>query len=283
MKKILVPTDFSTQAGIATEVAISLAKKANAELVLLHVIEQPGGDSFNVEGEASGAGHWEDKLFMLKLIEKAKGQLADAAAEAKRAGITVREELKLGNAYHGIHAIIADLMVSLVVMGTEGHSKLEQMIIGSNTEKVLRRATCPVLTVHKKPSSLNFRNIVYATSLDAAAEENFSLLIRQLQELYDATLHVVRINTPDNFQPDTVVKKVMQNFVTRMKLKNFTSNVFNDRSEEEGIIHFADSLNADLILMATHGRKGFMRVLAGSIAEEVVNHTQRPVLTFVTK
>lgn len=283
MKKILVPTDFSAQAGIATETAVSIAKKANAELILLHVIEQPGGDSFNVEGEASGSGHWEDKLFMLKLIEKAKGQLASAAAEAERAGVTVRQELRLGNPYHGIHTIITDLMVSMVVMGTEGHSKLEQMIIGSNTEKVVRRATCPVLTVHKKPASFNFKNIVYATSLDAGAEENFSLLIRQLQELYGATLHVVRVNTLDNFQPDTVVRKVMQDFIAKMKLKNFTSNVFNDRSEEEGIVHFADTMNADLILMATHGRKGFIRVLTGSIAEDVVNHTVRPVLTFVIK
>jgi nucleotide-binding universal stress UspA family protein len=54
-------------------------------------------------------------------------------------------------------------------------------------------------------------------------------------------------------------------------------------TEEEGIIYFADSINADLIALATHGRTGFAHVLAGSIAEEVVSHSKRPVLTFVTK
>ena len=68
-----------------------------------------------------------------------------------------------------------------------------------------------------------------------------------------------------------------------MQLTDYTINVFNDVSEEEGIIYFADSIDADLIAMATHGRTGFAHVLAGSIAEEVVSHSRRPVLTFVTK
>ncbi len=66
-------------------------------------------------------------------------------------------------------------------------------------------------------------------------------------------------------------------------MKNYTINVYNDLGEEEGIIYFADSINADLIAMATHGRTGFAHVMAGSIAEDVVGHSKRPVLTFVVK
>ena len=75
----------------------------------------------------------------------------------------------------------------------------------------------------------------------------------------------------------------MQEFARKLQLKNFTMNVFNDVSEEEGIVYFADSIDADLIAMATHGRTGFAHVLAGSIAEDVVSHSKRPVLTFVTQ
>jgi nucleotide-binding universal stress UspA family protein len=80
-----------------------------------------------------------------------------------------------------------------------------------------------------------------------------------------------------------VVKKYMQDFAKKLQLKNYTINVFNDVSEEEGIVYFSDSIDADLIAMATHGRTGFAHVLAGSIAEDVVSHSKRPVLTFVTK
>lgn len=282
MKKILVPTDFSKPAQIAIDVASDIARKANAQLILLHVVEEASGTSYNITGEVDVSGGWEDKLFTMKLIEKSKKQMAKAFDEAKATGVKVRQELRLGTAFHGMRDIIAEQKVDLVVMGTAGHSKLEEMIIGTNTEKVVRHAKCPVLTVHKKPVTTDFKNIVYATSM-SKDEEVFSRVVRSTQQLYDSTVHLVRINTPGNFQRDAVVRKYLQDFAKKLQLKNFTINIFNDLTEEEGIIYFADSINADLIALATHGRTGFAHVLAGSIAEEVVSHSKRPVLTFVTK
>lgn len=282
MKKILVPTDFSKPAQVATEVAADVARRAKAELILLHIIEEVSGDSFNVEGQVASDGNWENRIFTLKLIERGKKQMAKLAEESKLTGIKVRQELRVGTPFHGMRTIITDQKVDLVVMGTAGHTKLEEMIIGSNTEKVVRYAQCPVLTVHKKPLVSDFKNIVYATSM-SKDEEIFSRIVRRTQQIYDSTVHLVRINTPANFQRDAVVKKYMQSFAKKLQLKNYTINVFNDLTEEEGIVYFADSINADLIAMATHGRTGFAHVLAGSIAEDVVSHSKRPVLTFVTK
>jgi nucleotide-binding universal stress UspA family protein len=283
MKKILVPTDFSKPAQIAVDVAADIAKKSKAEIVLLHVVEEASGGSFNIEGQVSASSeNWEDKIYTMKLIERAKKQMAKVVEDTKLAGVKVSQELRMGTPFHGMRTIITEQKVDLVVMGTAGHSKIEEMIIGSNTEKVVRHSNCPVLTVHKKPLRSEFKNIVYATSM-SKDEEIFSRIVRKTQQLDDATVHLVRINTPGNFQRDVVVKKYMQDFAKKLQLKNFTINVFNDLTEEEGIIYFAESINADLIAMATHGRTGFAHVLAGSIAEDVVTHSKRPVLTFVTK
>lgn len=282
MKKILVPTDFSKPAQIAVDVAVDIAKQANSQLILLHVIEEASGTSFNITGEVDVSAGWEDKLFTMKLIERSKKQMAKAMEQLKDAGVKVKQELRVGTAFHGMRDIITEQKVDLVVMGTAGRTKLEEMVIGSNTEKVVRHSKCPVLTIHKKPATTNFKNIVYATSM-SKDEEIFSRIVRNTQILYDATVHLVRVNTPGNFQRDAVVKKYMQDFAKKLQLKNFTLNIFNDLSEEEGIIYFADSINADLIAMATRGRTGFAHVMAGSIAEEVVSHARRPVLTFVTK
>ncbi|HEU5145910.1 MAG TPA: universal stress protein [Chryseosolibacter sp.] len=282
MKKILVPTDFSKPAQIAIDVAGDIAKKANAQLILLHVVEEASGTSFNITGEVDVSGGWEDKLFTMKLIERSKKQMAKVLEEVKASGVKVKQELRLGTAFHGMRDIITEQKVDLVVMGTAGHSKLEEMIIGTNTEKVVRHSKCPVLTVQKKPVTTDFKNIVYATSM-SKDEEVFSRVVRNTQQMYDATVHLVRINTPGNFQRDAVVRKYMQDFAKKLQLKNYTINIFNDLSEEEGIVYFADSINADLIAMATHGRTGFAHVMAGSIAEDVVSHSKRPVLTFVIK
>lgn len=282
MKKILVPTDFSKPAAIATGVAADIARKSGAELTLLHVVEEAVGNSMNVEGQVSSDAGWEEKLFNLKLIEKAKKQMAKLVDDSLFDGVNVNPQLRIGTPYHGMNKIITEKKVDLVVMGTAGRSDLEHMIIGSNTEKVVRTASCPVLTVHNKPAAKEFKQIVYATSMDKD-EEVFSRIVRSTQRLYDSTIHLVRINTPSNFQRDVLVKKYMQDFAKRLQLKNYTLNVFNDVSEEEGIIYFADSIDADLVAMSTHGRTGFAHVLAGSIAEDVVSHSRRPVLTFVTK
>lgn len=122
MKQILVPTDFSPQAKSATNIALSIAKKVNAEFILLHIIEQPSSDSINIEGETSFTDSWEDKLFTLKLIEKASKEFSIVAEDARKAGVTMKQELRLGNPFHGIRNIIIDHKVDLVIMGTEGHS-----------------------------------------------------------------------------------------------------------------------------------------------------------------
>jgi nucleotide-binding universal stress UspA family protein len=283
MKKILVPTDFSKPAQIAVEVAADIAEKAKAELTVLHVVEEASAGSFNIEGQVStNSQDWEDKIFTMRLIERGKKQLAKIVEDPKFSNVRLKTEIRIGAPFHGMRTLITEKKVDLVVMGTAGQTKLEDMIIGSNTEKVVRHSNCPVLTVHKKPTKTDFKNIVYATSL-SKDEEVFSRVVRSTQQLYDATVHLVRINTPGNFQRDAEVKRYMQDFAKKLQLKNFTINVFNDLTEEEGIIYFADSINADLIAMATHGRTGFAHVLAGSIAEDVVSHSKRPVLTFVTK
>lgn len=282
MKKILVPTDFSKPAQIATDVAIDVAKKANAQLILLHVIEEASGTSFNITGEVNLSGGWENKLFTLKMIERAKKQMAKLYEDVKANGVRVKQELRVGTAFHGMRDILSEQKVDLVVMGTAGRAQLEEMIIGTNTEKVVRHSKCPVLTIHKKPLTTDFKNIVYATSM-SKDEEVFSRVVRNTQQMYDSTIHLVRINTPGSFQRDAVVKRSMEDFARKLQLKNYTINIFNDLSEEEGIIYFADSIKADLIAMATRGRTGFAHVIAGSIAEEVVSHAKRPVLTFVTK
>lgn len=284
MKKILVPTDFSKIAQTAVSVAADIAKRSGATLTLLHVIEEAssGGGSFSVAGQVNLEGDMEDRLFMLKMIERAKKLMEKTATDPKLEGIKIKRELRIGSPFHGMTTIITEHKVDLVVMGTSGQSALEEMVIGSNTEKVVRHAACPVLTVHGRPGTKNFKDIVYATAMNKD-EEVFSRFVKRAQEMYDSTVHLVRINTPSNFQRDVVVRKAMEDFAMKLQLKKFTINIFNDLSEEEGIVYFADSIDADMIAMATHGRTGFAHVLAGSIAEDVVSHSKRPVLTFVTK
>ncbi len=282
MKKILVPVDFSKTSSIAFDVAFDIAKKDKAEIIALHVVEEITQESYRITGEWRKA-DWEDRMYTFELLKRSKAQLEKLVKDPKYSAVTVTGELRVGNAYHGITTIVSEQKVDLIIMGTKGQTKLAEMVIGTNTQKVVRLSRCPVLTVQTKPATTNFKNIVYATSM-SKDEEVFSKMIKRTQEIYNSTIHLVHINTPASFQRDRVVLDAMQKFAKKLQLKNYTLNVYSDLSEEDGIIYFADSIKADLIGMATHGRTGFAHILAGSIAEDVVGRSLKcPVLTFVVK
>jgi len=282
MKKILVPTDFSPAAQNAMDVATSIAQKEGARITLLHAIELPSSNALDIEGEVLTTENYEEKIFSMKRIEGTRQKLEHLARKLSEKGVDTSIELRMGSPFHGIKDFISDETLDLIVMGTAGHSKLEEMIIGSNTEKVVRHAKCPVLTVHQTPVKKDFKNIVYATNL-RADEDAFARVVTNTREMYNGTIHLVRINTPLNFESDVKVREDMQTFAKRIGLTNYTINTFNHFTEEDGIINFANSIGADLIALSTHGRTGLAHVLAGSIAEDIANHSVIPVLTYVTR
>ena len=282
MKTILVPTDFSSPALWAIEVAGVIARKTNAQVVLLHIIENDSSESFNAEAEVGRESElWEDKIFVNKLIARRKEQLSEVAATLS--DINVRQELRLGNAFHGMRKMITDHQADLIVMGTSGDAKWEEdMWVGSNAVKVIRTAHCPVLTIQNQWTSRNFDNIVYASSL-SKREKDFPSVIKKIQEIFGSRIHLLRVNTPMNFQSDHATLQALGDFASLHQLEKCTLHVYSAFSEEEGIRYFAASVNADLIAMATHGRTGVARLLASSIAEEVVHHAQLPTLTSVIR
>jgi K+-sensing histidine kinase KdpD len=151
-------------------------------------------------------------------------------------------------------------------------------MIGSNTEKVIRHAHCPVLSVNSKPISVAFRNIVFATSISTEDEAVF-VVLGDLEKAYRGTTHAVWINTPLLFQPTHKTQDALERFMLNSRLKNYTVNTYSDNSIEEGVLNFAEKVHADLIVMATHGRTGFARIISGSVAEDITHHTQCPVMT----
>ena len=185
----------------------------------------------------------------------------------------------MGNPFTNISDEITHNNTDLVIMGTRGSGSLDEVILGSNAERVVRHANCPVICVKSETNYSEIKNIAFATGL---LEDNPLLIqkVKQIQELFKAKLHIVSVNTPNHFRRDKITHKKMNDLVTKYMLKDFTTNIYNDFTEEEGIIYFAEELSADMIAIGTHGRTGLAHLLGGSIAEDIVNHSKRPIWTF---
>jgi K+-sensing histidine kinase KdpD len=164
-------------------------------------------------------------------------------------------------------------------MGTQGASGIDEIVVGSNTEKVIRHANCPVITLKEEVNLDQIKDIVFAIGY---YDQNDYLAnqLKEIQGLFKAKVHLVTINTPGNFLIERNVASALNKFIDQYQITDYTINSYSDISEEEGIVHFAEDQNADAIAMATHGRTGISHLLAGSLSEDMVNHSKLPVITF---
>jgi hypothetical protein len=137
----------------------------------------------------------------------------------------------------------------------------------------------PVIAVRKAPAIDQVRKIVLPTTLRL---DQHALIekVKELQAFFNASLEVLWINTPMNFKTDLESKSLLEDFARNYKLTNFHLHVRNDTIEEDAITHFAREIKADMVTMATHGRRGLAHTLMGSVTEDVVNHLQCPIWTF---
>jgi len=278
MMTILVPFDFSPEANNAFEFAKDLAIKSKCRLKMIHIIELPTSQSFNTMGEVNLADNEMNKIFMIEMVEKRKQQMEVLKERYLDAGFEFSSRIVFGNPYAGISAEVTEINADLVIMGSKGSSGMEELLIGSNTEKVVRHSKCPVITVKGPIKADDVRKIVFASDFEDE-DENIIHELKKIQNLLGAEITLVKINTPSLFENSKDSKTRIRSFVEKQGLQNINVEIYNSSSEEEGIIEYAEEINADMIAMATHGRTGFMHLISGSIAEDVVNHAKRPVWT----
>lgn len=282
IKRILVPTDFSEQATYAYEVALAIARRTGGAIKLLHAVEVPYGSGFSATGDLTLQPDNMEHVYVLQLLEKTKSDMAKLLNSVDRRGVNVVQQVEVNRPISQIKATIKEDGVDLVVMGSKGSSGLDEFLLGSNTEKVVRAADCPVLTVKKRDTDFTVNEIVLASDFKREIRHAIDRF-KMFQDVFGARLHLVYINTPGAFESSANIREKLEHTAQKYGLQNYTINVYNDVIEEDGILHFAEDIRADLIMMATHGRTGLSHLLSGSIAEDLVNHTNIPVLTFGLK
>jgi nucleotide-binding universal stress UspA family protein len=272
MERILVPTDFSEHAEDALKAAAQIAKKNNCEIFLLHMLELPSQMSDAISG---GSGIPEVMLF----IKKANETFQKIKERPYLNGISVSETVHFERASDGILSFSKKNKIDLIIMGSHGSSGIEEILIGSNTEKVVRLSDIPVLVIKKDIGKFEARNFVFASDFSQEIKKPFKKMI-EFTKIFDANLFLVMICTPNSFKTTLVSEKIMKDFIGNFNIQNYSLHIFNDGNVEKGIINFSNSVNADLIGLCTHGRTGLAHFFNGSISEDLVNHTIKPVITF---
>ncbi len=275
MKKILVPFDFSALSMSALRFAIELAESAQGEVIALHVVSMAPVylESLDPNGYPIGSAS-----ILAELGREATTNFAQVRRSLKtqiEPGFRVEQGLLHQVIIKAIHETEADL----VVMGTNGSSGIAEVIVGSNTEKIIRSAPVPVISIHKGQKISQVRNIVFPTTIDLN-QHRFIWQIRALQSFFGAHLHLLYVKTPDCKDSEKTLAGMLNDLAACYELADFTVHVTHAATEEKGVLKFAARMPGSMIAMATHGYTGLTHLMLGSVAENVINHTNEAVWTY---
>nr|WP_297789261.1 universal stress protein [uncultured Allomuricauda sp.] len=271
MKSIIVPVDFSKQSEQALKVGASLAKQQGAELLVLHMLEL----SPAIMGE-SGYISQEQVVHLIKLGEK---RFTDFLDQPYLKDIKVVPVIKHYKVFSEVNEVAEKHNADLIVMGSHGADGLQEIFIGSNTERVVRTADVPVLVIKGDIAEFKPKNFVFASDFE---EESTPALkkAKEMADLLGSILQPVYINTPgDEFLSDKDAKEKISKFLKTANL-DMKVEIYNDYTVEKGVLNYSDAISADLIGIPTHGRRGLAHFFMGSIGEDIANHSEAPVITF---
>jgi nucleotide-binding universal stress UspA family protein len=275
MKKIIVPIDFSEHSEYALEAAANLAQKYDAELLVLHMLELS-----NAILTADSSALNEEAVFYLKLAEQKFEAFLD---KPYLENVNVTPIVKHFKVWSEVNDVGNEHDANLIIMGSHGASGVKEVLVGSNTEKVVRHADIPVLVIKHNPILFDFENGVFASDFSEDSVEPY-LKARTTFDKLGAKMHLVYVNSPDgNFRSSSEIDKRVSDFLRKADgdLENLSDvTVVSDYSIEKGILNFANVIGADVIAVATHGRKGLAHFFEGSISEDIANHSTLPVMTF---
>jgi len=279
IKKVMVPVDFSEASKKGVNYGLSLALEFEARLVLANIVPY-------------------DSLAYLT----AKAHLLDLIPAELRERLDFELIVKSGDVRQELLGIVEEKEIDLVVMGSRGRSHVQRLLLGSVTERMLRKLHVPVLTVSHleperelhKPGPVPLKKLLYATDLADGSEAGLEFSIRLARGL-NAHLTVVHVVQPLNaamygietagYLPDYATEARAQASERLNRLVGLVSDgsvpittVLADGVAYERIHALAAGQKADLVVINLQGKGRLDRALLGRTAERVIRTATVPVL-----
>ena len=292
--RVLCPLDFSEPSSRALKYAAAIARSYDSELVLQHVL--PTAITFAWTPDIA------NQPALVVSPERALGALRDQVAAAGAADLRSRFIVHEGIEHEAITTLARDEGADLLVIGTHGRRGFNRLFLGSVTEKVIRTAPCPVLTVPAAaaavpPTPVRFKRILCAMDYSPAARRGLDYAFELGRQAGGEVTVMWVCEYSDPMEPppyvDAVVRAARQHILasarerlhqlvggeatTRCAIKELV--VLHPNRAAHAILEAASTLPADLIVMGAQGSGGVELMLYGSNTHHVVRNALCPVLT----
>lgn len=281
--RVLFPTDGSEGAEAAFGYVLDLAAAHGATLHLLYVADTSHDSVTRIGGE------------VVDVLEREGEGIVEAFAErAAERDVPTATEVLQGAVPETITTYAAEFGIDLIVMPTHGRTGLQRLVLGSTTERVVRRATTPVLTLRPEDTTARYppRNVLVPTDGSDCATAALEHAV-PLVTATDATLHVLSVVDVTSLGADVYAEHQVETiegharqavaeaaaYAEERSVESVTGAVEFESAIHRGIRSYLDDHDVDLVAMGTHGRSGVDRYLLGSVTEKIVRTAPTPVLT----
>jgi len=271
--KVLIPTDFSVQAEYAYLMVKKLEEKIPVEIHFIHVLSVPDTVTMDTNGNIQTCGEISvDYVVSQKDIATRKLNNLKTIY-----GNHIIVHLELGKLTDKIVSYARDNNFDLIVMGTKGAWGIKEKLSGSETQMIARQSQIPLLSLMFDRSDLVIENVLLVHDFTKAKNENLSLL-HKLIKAFNTKTHLLHILAKESDR-DTVMAG-MDKFAKENSITNYEKHFLIDKDVENGVVHFNQMHEMDVICIGTHGKGGLFHT---SATEKLVNHLFKPIISFHLK
>lgn len=277
MHKILIPLDLSKPSQVALKTATHWAVHFKAELLLVHIL--PIADVVYIKATENDIriNSTFNNSYLLQIVEEARDKLLGIKNQLIGMENNVSILVTSGKIHQALSQITEEEDIDLIIMSTGGITKSD-LFTGSVAAKVMNYCTCPLLSIRENEAQREIKKIVFACDLNEE-QTVYTDLIRKVQQIHQAHIFLLYINTPYSFLPNDKLEKKFKEFAHNHKLKEYSTHIYCDYLQEDGILNFSKSVEADLITLVSHKRKGMDKFFKGSVSTGVIENAHIPVLT----
>lgn len=276
-QKILVAFDGSASGENALRQACRLACDEKCWIRVVTVVPP-----FEGELELTGVGDFREAI-----LRPARALLARAEAIAKEEGTIVKTSLEEGEAAQRIAATAEVERCGVIVMGRRGKTRLERMMVGSVTARVVGLSPVDVLVV-PMGAAIGWKTVLVATDGSSHSVAAAARAVDFAASYGGRVVALSVVDVPDEFHAEApaVVDRLIEKargYVAAVAAQGESAGVKSTAAVREGvsaaaIVQLANEEGAGVIVMGSHGRTGLARLLMGSVTEKVIGHAACPVL-----
>jgi len=298
IKKILVGTDFSSEAMTALDQGMNIARHTDAELVLLHACSIPQPGHPDVPDSVKGAAERFEQM-MRDTLDENRQQLEQLRETHSGQGVEVSHMVIDAFPDVGVANAARELDADLVIIGTHGRTGLRRLLLGSVAERVVRLTETNVMVARKSKhhTSGGYNRILVPTDFSSTAEKalgtalelvapggvielvNFWQLPATATGYWGPTASAGSVVEPLRTELSETAAAMGNNLLERYRPQH--DKIVFEAVEESPVNGLQDRLESgayDLVVMGSHGRRGLRRLLLGSVAEATVRHSPISVL-----